>query len=57
MYYDFEEGNQLEIDWFSGYIAREGKRLGVPTPHHAALNAVLKPYLHGKPAIVDDASE
>jgi 2-dehydropantoate 2-reductase len=53
MYYDLEKGNPLEINSFSGYIVSEGKRLGVATPHHSALFAVLKPYIHGKPDNVD----
>jgi 2-dehydropantoate 2-reductase len=50
MYHDIAKGAPLEVDGLSGHIVREGKRLGVPTPHHAALYAVLKPYRHGAPA-------
>jgi 2-dehydropantoate 2-reductase len=39
------------LDGLSGHIVREGSRLGVPTPHHAALYAVLKPYREGAPTL------
>lgn len=51
MYYDLASGNPIEVDGFSGHIVREGKRLGVPTPHHAALYAVLKPHRNGAPEL------
>jgi 2-dehydropantoate 2-reductase len=50
MYHDIAKGGPLEVEGFSGHIVREGKRLGVPTPHHAALYAVLKPHRDGKHA-------
>ena len=49
MYHDLARGAPLELDGLSGHVVREGRRLGVPTPHHAALYAVLKPYRHGAP--------
>ena len=49
MYHDLARGAPLEVDGLSGHVVREGRRLGVPTPHHAALYAVLKPYRHGAP--------
>jgi len=49
MYHDIAKGGPLEVDGLSGHIIREGKRLGVPTPHHAALYAVLKPHAGGMP--------
>ncbi len=51
MYFDIAKGGPLEVDGLSGYIVREGRRLGVPTPHHAALYAVLKPHRDGTPKI------
>jgi 2-dehydropantoate 2-reductase len=51
MYHDIAKGGPLEVDGLSGHIVREGRRLGVPTPHHAALYAVLKPHRAGTPAI------
>jgi 2-dehydropantoate 2-reductase len=50
MYHDITKGGPIEIEGLSGHIVREGRRLGVPTPHHAALYAVLKPHRAGTPA-------
>jgi 2-dehydropantoate 2-reductase len=52
MYHDIAKGGPLEVDGFSGHVVREGRRLSVPTPHHAALYAVLKPHRAGTPAPV-----
>ena len=49
MYHDLARAAPLELEGFSGHILREGRRLGVPTPTHAALYAVLKPYAKGAP--------
>jgi 2-dehydropantoate 2-reductase len=49
MYHDIAKGGPIEIEGLSGHIVREGRRLGVPTPHHAALYAVLKPHRGGTP--------
>lgn len=51
MYHDIAKGGPLEVDGFSGHIVREGRRLGVSTPHHAALYAVLKPHGGGTPPL------
>ena len=51
MYHDIAKGGPLEVDGLSGHIVREGRRLGVPTPHHAALYAVLKPHRGGLPTL------
>jgi 2-dehydropantoate 2-reductase len=51
MYHDIAKGGPLEVEGFSGHIVREGKRLGVSTPHHAALYAVLKPHAGGMPKL------
>ncbi|MGK7871103.1 ketopantoate reductase family protein [Falsiroseomonas sp. E2-1-a20] len=50
-YHDIAKGGPLEVDGFSGHIVREGRRLSVPTPHHAALYAVLKPHRGGRPPL------
>ena len=34
---DIERGHKTEIDSFSGFISREGKRLGIPTPANDAV--------------------
>jgi 2-dehydropantoate 2-reductase len=47
--HDIAKGGPIEIEGLSGHIVREGRRLGVPTPHHAALYAVLKPHRAGTP--------
>jgi 2-dehydropantoate 2-reductase len=51
MYQDIAKGGPMEVDGFSGHIVREGRRLGIPTPHHAALYAVLKPHRAGAPTL------
>jgi len=51
MYHDLARGGPLEVEGFSGHVVREGRRLGVPTPHHAALYAVLKPHRGGTPML------
>ena len=42
-------GRRLELDWMSGDVVARGKRLGVPTPVHRALNDVLVLHAHGAP--------
>jgi 2-dehydropantoate 2-reductase len=42
-------GNRLELEWLSGAVVRRGERLGVPTPVHGAIYAVLAPYAGGAP--------
>jgi 2-dehydropantoate 2-reductase len=46
---DLEAGNRLELDWISGKVAALGRKLDVPTPGHAAVYAMLKPYRMGRP--------
>ena len=38
---DVENGRRLEIGDFSGYVVRQGEALGIPTPTHRALYALL----------------
>ena len=47
MYHDLVRGKRLELESLSGLVAREGKRLGVPTPFHSMAYACLKPYAPG----------
>ena len=47
MYHDLSRGKRLELESLSGLVAREGKRLGVPTPFHSMAYACLKPYAPG----------
>ena len=49
MYYDLVRGKRLEVESLSGLIAREGKRLRIPTPFHTMAYACLKPYANGTP--------
>ncbi len=49
MYHDYAKGGPIEIEGMSGHIVREGRRLGVPTPHHATIYALLKPHRAGTP--------
>jgi 2-dehydropantoate 2-reductase len=39
---DIARGRRTEIEHLNGYVAREGDRLGVPTPLNRALNALIK---------------
>ena len=47
MYHDYAKGGPIEIEGMSGYIVREARRFGVPTPHHATIYALLKPHRAG----------
>jgi 2-dehydropantoate 2-reductase len=49
MYHDYAKGRPIEIEGMSGTIVREGRRRGVPTPHHATIYALLKPHRAGTP--------
>jgi 2-dehydropantoate 2-reductase len=45
---DLERGNRLEVPWLSGKVVELGKQYGIPTPTHAMLYAMLKPYAMGR---------
>ena len=47
---DLERGNRLELPWLGGKVVELGRQLGVPTPTHGTMYAMLKPYVMGKPA-------
>jgi 2-dehydropantoate 2-reductase len=47
MQMDLEAGRRLELDWLSGAVTRIGDELGVPTPVHHFMYAVLKLYAGG----------
>ena len=47
---DLERGNRLELPWLGGKVVALGRELGVPTPVHSVLYALLKPYIMGAPA-------
>jgi 2-dehydropantoate 2-reductase len=44
---DLDRGNRLELPWLSGKVAELGRQLGVATPTHSMIYAVLKPYAMG----------
>ena len=44
---DLERGNRLELPWLGGKVAELGRQLGVPTPTHSMMYAMLKPYIMG----------
>lgn len=44
---DLERGNRLELPWLSGKVAALGRELGVATPTHSMIFAMLKPYVTG----------
>jgi 2-dehydropantoate 2-reductase len=45
---DLDRGNRMELPWLAGKVADLGRQLGVPTPTHSMLYAMLKPYVMGK---------
>jgi 2-dehydropantoate 2-reductase len=46
---DLRAGRRLELDLFQGTMVRLGEKLGVPTPIHRVLYALLKPHADGAP--------
>ena len=40
-------GRRLELPWLSGAVVRLGKEVGVPTPIHQFIAAVLMPFVNG----------
>jgi 2-dehydropantoate 2-reductase len=47
MAHDLSRGNRIELPWLSGKVVAMGRELGVPTPTHAVLHAILKPFTDG----------
>ena len=47
---DLERGNRLELPWLGGKVVELGRQLGIPTPTHGTMYAMLKPYIMGRPA-------
>jgi 2-dehydropantoate 2-reductase len=47
---DLDRGNRLELPWLGGKVVELGRQLGVPTPTHSMMVAMLKPYIMGTPA-------
>ena len=50
MAHDLIRGNRIELPWLSGKVVALGRELGVPTPVHDILYAVLKPFVNGNAA-------
>ncbi len=48
MLVDLENGRRLELPWLSGAVARIGREVGVLTPIHSFIAAVLKPFVNGR---------
>jgi len=46
---DLERGARLELPWLSGTVAALGRKLGIPTPTHAFIDAALTLHAGGKP--------
>jgi 2-dehydropantoate 2-reductase len=44
---DLQQGRRIEVEALQGSVVRRGRKVQVPTPIHAALYAVLKPYENG----------
>ena len=44
---DLDRGNRLELPWLGGKVAELGRELGIPTPTHSLIYAMLKPYVMG----------
>jgi 2-dehydropantoate 2-reductase len=44
---DLIRGNRIELPWLSGKVVQLGRELGVPTPVHSMIYAMLKPYVGG----------
>jgi 2-dehydropantoate 2-reductase len=45
---DLDRGNRMELPWLAGKVADLGRQLGVPTPTHCMMYAMLKQYVMGK---------
>lgn len=46
---DLLRGNRIELPWLSGKVVELGRKHAVPTPIHALMYAMLKPYILGRP--------
>ncbi|HKA86832.1 MAG TPA: 2-dehydropantoate 2-reductase [Haliangiales bacterium] len=46
---DLERGRRLELPWLSGAVVRIGREVGVPTPTHRFIAAILSPHVGGTP--------
>jgi len=44
---DLERARPLELPWLSGAVVRLGAEVGVPTPTHALIETLLRPFVNG----------
>jgi 2-dehydropantoate 2-reductase len=49
MAHDLAAGKRLELDWLNGAVVRLGAEVGIETPAHAAVTALLAPWREGAP--------
>jgi len=45
---DLERGRRIELPWLSGAVVRIGREVGVDTPTHRFITAVLGPHVKGR---------
>jgi 2-dehydropantoate 2-reductase len=45
---DLERGRRLELPWLSGALVRIAREVGVETPIHSFITAVLTPHVWGQ---------
>jgi len=45
---DLERGRRLELPWLSGAVVRIAREVGVETPTHRFITAVLGPHVSGQ---------
>ena len=48
---DLERGRRIELPWLSGAVVRLGREVGVETPTHNFINAVLRPHVDGRDSV------
>jgi len=59
LYYDLHPQRRAhsEIAWLNGAVAREGERLGIPTPVNAAFTRILQALINGEADLADWAGQ
>lgn len=55
MAHDLLRGGRIELPWLSGKVVALGRELGVPTPVHNVLYAVLKPHIMGNAGVASSS--
>jgi len=55
LYYDLHPQRRAhsEIAWLNGAVAREGERLGIPTPVNAAFTRIMQALINGEADVAD----